>query len=650
MKHRFSTCLLAVFAMCAAGTQAYADGFDVRQFYPIAGPHGTFSVESSKILGHLDYSLQLTTDYANTPLRFQCAGTDNPLASSDCKLEHLATMNLSASLGLLDILEVALVLPFIPYEGYNQTYRDQSPQIVPRAQSGVFGDMQIRAKATILKREDYSGFGLGAGVLMTLPTGKEAALIGDGSFTGRPYIAADYEIGPVELILNAGFTFRKKSQFLDYTLSHGFNYGFGVVYHAIPEWLAVKGEIFGETPLSKKATQDYHQSAEFLIGATIMTPIGLDLTVGGGAGLGNGVRNPLARFLLGISYQPRSKDSDGDGIDDRNDACPTTPGLAEFYGCPNPDTDGDGWCDPWVESDALAEKLGCKRTDLCPDIPGLDEFQGCPNPDTDNDGWCDPWVESDELAQIFGCKRTDLCPELPGLDEFYGCPDPDIDGDGICDPFVDALGLYEHFFCSGIDLCPDEPEDFDGFEDEDGCPDPDNDGDGLCDPWVSETGQSEKYAHICTGIDLCPDEPGPRENDGCPQDPQLETAQQFVIVLENKLEIKDTIYFDTNKSTIKKQSHTLLDHLAHTLQNTRSIRHLSVEGHTDDTGNHAKNVTLSLQRAQAVVDYLIQKGVDPSRLSAKGFGPDRPLDPAKTKQARALNRRVEFIITDRSQN
>jgi len=83
----------------------------------------------------------------------------------------------------------------------------------------------------------------------------------------------------------------------------------------------------------------------------------------------------------------------------------------------------------------------------------------------------------------------------------------DSDGDGIPDD---------------IDQCPYEPEDFDGFEDEDGCPDPDNDGDGICDPWVAEQGLLEKYAHICKGIDKCPNEPetfnGFEDEDGCPDE------------------------------------------------------------------------------------------------------------------------------------
>ena len=67
-----------------------------------------------------------------------------------------------------------------------------------------------------------------------------------------------------------------------------------------------------------------------------------------------------------------------------------------------------------------------------------------------------------------------------------------------------------------------------------------------------------------------------------------------------------------------------------------------VEGHTDSTGAHAFNMDLSNRRAKAVVDYLVGKGVSPSRLSAQGYGPDRPIADNATKLGRSKNRRVQF--------
>ena len=689
MNHRFNRCILAALLSVCVSSQAYAEGFDVRQFYSIAGSEGVFSVESSKTLEHLGYDIKLMTDYANTPLKLSYEGDD----TDNARLAHLVSMNLSAAIGVLNFLEVGVSVPFVAYEHYNKYYQYYSaiPETgIPKAETGVLGDVQVRAKGTILKREDYSGFGLGAGVILSMPTGKQSALIGDVSMWGRPYITLDYEIGPVEMMLNAGFTFRKKAEFIDYTSSHGFNYGFGINYHAVKDWLDIKGEIYGETPMSKKATQGRYQAAEFLLGPKLITPIGLNLTAGAGAGIGDGTKNPRYRVLFGIEYQPANKDTDGDGIYDRNDACVDLPGVEEFEGCPAPDSDGDKWCDPWLTSEELAAKFdcrmtdecpndagidefsgcpmpdtdadgwcdawitdpeiaakfNCKMTDECPDVAGVDDFSGCPNPDTDKDKWCDPWITDQAIADKYACKMSDRCPELAGDDEFSGCPTGDKDADGLCDPFVEELGLFELYFCAGTDKCPDVAEDFDDFEDEDGCPDPDNDHDGICDPWVAEQGLLEQYAQYCRGTDQCPAEPetinGYKDDDGCP-----DKGKQVVFVLDDKIEIKDKIYFDNNKATIKKKSNSLLNQIAASILANPDIKHLSVEGHTDDTGKYEHNIVLSRQRAQAVVDYLIKQGVPAEKLSAVGYGPDRPLDPAKTSKARALNRRVEFLITER---
>lgn len=693
MRIKYSLFLVAALLTVGMSAEAFADGFDVRQFTPIAGSEGVFSVESTKTLSHTNYDIKVLVDYANTPLQYTTPYGDT------AKLEHMVSMTISGAIGLLDFLEVGVSLPVSPYEGANEFFGVGDAPVADDAlintripsKRGYFGDMQVRAKGTILKREDYNGFGLGAGVIFSIPTGKQDALIGSPSFWGRPYVAADYEIGPVEMMLNAGFTFRKEAEFLDYKLMHAFNYGFGVNYHVIESWLDIRAEIFGETPLSSIAEHEHQNSAEFLGGVKVYTPIGLHFTAGAGTGLGDGVRNPEYRILFGAEFQPAGgPDTDGDGIPDSTDACPTLAGDKAFHGCPDPDADEDGWCAPWIESEKLAEefqcrmtdecpditgddvfngcpmpdrdddgwcdewiedpeiadKYGCKISDMCPDIPGTDEYQGCLPADTDKDGWCDPWITDQAIADQYNCKMTDRCPDLAGTDDYSGCPNADADGDGICAPFVDELGLYDMFFCSGNDMCPDEAEDFDGFDDEDGCADPDNDHDGICDPWVSESGQLEKYAQICRGLDKCPTESetinGYKDDDGCP-----DKGKQLVFVLDDKIEIKDKIYFDNNKSTIKKKSYSLLDQIVATIQAHPEIKHLTIEGHTDDTGKYEHNIMLSRQRAQAVADYLVSKGLSADRFTAVGFGPDKPIDPAKTSKARALNRRVEFIITEK---
>ncbi|WP_418510351.1 OmpA family protein [Corallibacter sp.] len=132
------------------------------------------------------------------------------------------------------------------------------------------------------------------------------------------------------------------------------------------------------------------------------------------------------QHTAGLTVKFGGKDTDGDGVYDKDDACPEVAGLPEFNGCP--DSDGDG-----IED----------GKDSCPNEAGLPEFNGCP--DTDGDGIAD---------------KDDACPTVAGLKELNGCPD--ADNDGVADK---------------DDKCPNEA----GPAANGGCPWPDADGDGVLD-------------------------------------------------------------------------------------------------------------------------------------------------------------------------
>ncbi len=202
---------------------------------------------------------------------------------------------------------------------------------------------------------------------------------------------------------------------------------------------------------------------------------------------------------------------------------------------------------------------------------------------------------------------------MDGFEDGNGCPDPDNDGDKILD---------------GDDECPDEAEDKDDFEDENGCPDPDNDGDGILDV-----------------KDNCPDEKenvnGVEDEDGCPDE-----AKPLVVVREDQIVILEQIFFETAKAKIKKASFPICDAVVAALEKHPAIE-IRIEGHTDSRGKPAYNRKLSEKRAKAVLKYFIDKGIDAGRLTAQGFGPDKPIATNETDEGRAKNRRVEFHITKR---
>ncbi|HET9993422.1 MAG TPA: OmpA family protein [Kofleriaceae bacterium] len=206
--------------------------------------------------------------------------------------------------------------------------------------------------------------------------------------------------------------------------------------------------------------------------------------------------------------------------------------------------------------------------------------------------------------------NVDKCPDQPedkdGFQDEDGCPDLDNDGDGLNDT---------------IDKCPNDPEDKDGFEDEDGCPDPDNDKDGFLDK-----------------DDKCPNQPGVAP-DGCPK------KYNLVVVTEKKIELKQTVFFDFNKATIKSVSFALLNEVAQAMTDNPKIK-VEVQGHTDSVGNDAFNLKLSQSRAESVRTYLIKRGVSSDRMVPTGYGENVPIADNRTEAGRSQNRRVEFVITE----
>ncbi|MBK7130616.1 MAG: OmpA family protein [Crocinitomicaceae bacterium] len=103
------------------------------------------------------------------------------------------------------------------------------------------------------------------------------------------------------------------------------------------------------------------------------------------------------------------------------------------------------------------------------------------------------------------------------------------------------------------------------------------------------------------------------------------------------------VFFDTGKSTIRPESYPELDRLVKLLNDVPTLK-IELSGHTDNTGSATLNQQLSQDRAQAVVDYLVSKGINKSRLVAKGYGSDRPVASNDTAEGRQENRRTEFEI------
>lgn len=154
----------------------------------------------------------------------------------------------------------------------------------------------------------------------------------------------------------------------------------------------------------------------------------------------------------------------------------------------------------------------------------------------------------------------------------------------------------------------------------DGCPDPDNDKDGVADE-----------------SDNCPNNPetvnGYKDQDGCPDEKPQEIKQNFIL---------HGVNFKTASAELLEESYYVLEQVFNSLEAYPAIR-VEIGGHTDNQGDDKSNLTLSYARAKSVLNYLALRGIDGSRLVAKGYGESRPIASNDNAEGRAKNRRVELV-------
>lgn len=304
----------------------------------------------------------------------------------------------------------------------------------------------------------------------------------------------------------------------------------------------------------------------------------------------NNFSNGSHEISIGYKLGYKEEDKDEDGVPDDKDKCPEEPGTEENEGCPAEDEsdkdDEDKEDEDEIDPDLDTDLDGVKDVDDgCVNVPGLKENGGCPWGDRDDDG-----IRDD----------IDKCPDTSGMASNEGCPLTDRDNDGIVDNKDNCPDIAGSMANIG---CPGEPANNDV------------DGDG-----------------VPNAIDTCPNVAG-YNGAGCPQANSYETD-----ILDMAIR---NLYFDTDKAKIKRRAYQYLDRLAELLVSKREMR-ISIEGYADPRGDEYHNLRLSRRRAEAVRNYLLDRGVRREQMRVDYFGEREGLDPNGSDYELQEGRKVEM--------
>ncbi|MFO0738554.1 MAG: transporter [Labilithrix sp.] len=472
-------------------------GIDAQTWRPSTDPNASIVNEPAITPGAGVLTLGAWGQYNFHPIALKRPGTDDVAVRP---ISDQLMLTPIANIGVGERFAFGASLPIVLY----QTGTRPLPASVSDSQSvsktGI-GDLSFNGKLTAIKN-DQGGLGVAALGNITLPTSPRDAFIGEVAPTLSGRVLAEYTLLVASVEASLGYKFRTEPKTWPDANAGGVRWGSEIPWTFA---IAMRPGVLGIDPKNRQRLEvGLHgwvpaaPIAPFGIGdkgASALSPVQLALSdrielghyrdtfllLGGELGLTQAVGVPVFRGIVAIGWTPRPHDQDEDGVKDDFDGCPDIPedldGFEDSDGCPDIDNDQDGIID---------------REDACRDVKGVASADPKKN----------------------GCPSTEPPP-----------PPPDADGDG--DGVVDAK-----------DKCPQEPEDKDGFEDEDGCPDPDNDGDGIKDkddacPNVKGEASTDPALNGCPNPDRdgdtfgndedkCPDTAevfnGVDDSDGCPDE------------------------------------------------------------------------------------------------------------------------------------
>lgn len=423
---RWFTALTLTLTMVLPAHAYDKPSFDAQTFYPTSGNTGFLSVDSGLVNPHLVYGVGLHTNYANKPLGVQIANDGSGLGGHNLQLlRSRLDLDLTASLGLFNRVEIGLLLPMVRSWGSAEETMTLggSTMTWSSARNYSVGDLRLYAKVQALRLDRKALkdiFALAFAVTATAPTAMQAPYVGERSATVTGTVMMSSQVHRlVRLALNLGYMYRNPIHLPGITIDDQLLYKLAIGVR-LPSIASVAAEMIGELNGSTSAMHPWGLGGvdgnggatslqalsplEAVVGARVIAVNHLMITTGIGLGVTSGFGAPLPRAFVGLAYvsdgKPQSvglpaprvekkpvkdevlddaaapvgdtkKDSDGDGLPDAYDVCPhhaeDKDGVADDDGCVD-DDDGDGIVDSQDKCPKSAETYnGIEDGDGCAD-------------------------------------------------------------------------------------------------------------------------------------------------------------------------------------------------------------------------------------------------------------------------------------------
>lgn len=597
--------LLTLWVMLAlpAGASAQGPGGIAIDLYQAAETsEDGFALSRPIDRGHLRFGALLQADYGLAPLVLTESGAPQPPRL----VSHLVGLRASVSLGLIDRVVIYGSLPVVPVmEG------DLATGGVPQARGGGISDPTLGARVRLVGEAHEPG-ALALQLTGSIPLAEALDagqdLLGEGGATFSPEVLGEVRVAFLTISANVGFLFRTAPTFTNLEVGHELTWGVGVGARFLENLLEVRLESYGRVGITEPSGST--APTEAILGLRLRPLEGLVIGLAGGPGLGPGYGTPAFRGVLSVGWS--------DTIDQQRRAASESLDVPEASA-------GEGGARPASRvspgesagSDEGGDETGtprAPRTEGGPSAPASGEPSGASGSPRERSEA--PLRHGSEVGVPHGqvapssdataATQTAASPETARPE--YAQLDRDLDR------VVDAE-----------DRCPIDREDFDEVQDEDGCPEQDADQDGLVD--------SE---------DRCPLTPGRALRGQCNGCPELACVVQGT----GAIEITQHIEFEAGAANLLESSEAVLRDVLSILQTNDQIVRLRIEGHTDEVGDDATNLELSVRRSATVVDWLVQRGIERERLTGFGCGEQFPIRRGRSQRTRAHNRRVEFLIVD----